>query len=349
MALVISKREPPKLTGPRTPDGPTDPDMAGEPTESRRPGGATKSRERAPAPRKAHPLDVLTSAALAQLDGAIALLRGDDRELAAQRVHETRKALKRLRALMRMLRVWLGPKRFARENATLRDAALALAGARDAEVMVATLEQLLANHPKRFSRSAAIARLHARLAHERQARIAAGGNDGQDTREEVVRALLEVRARVVEWKFGAGDEQAVRHGLHRLYRDGRRRGRDATRKPTVQLLHDWRKRVKDLRYATQMLGGSELGSSGRPGRELKALSGRADRLGELLGEEHDLALLAARVRAERACFDGERATGKDLLRRIERRRGRLRREALRRGKRLYRSPPRKLPIPALLE
>ena len=49
-------------------------------------------------------------------------------------MHETRKALKRLRALVRLLREELGEQAFERENAALRDVARRLAGARDAEV-----------------------------------------------------------------------------------------------------------------------------------------------------------------------------------------------------------------------
>ena len=46
-------------------------------------------------------------------------------------------------------------------------------------------------------------------------------------------------------------------------------------------LHAWRKQVKDLRYAAEDAG------------VLRPLAQRADTLGEILGEEHDLALLAA--------------------------------------------------------
>ena len=80
---------------------------------------------------------------LGQLDHAIELLEhyGDDGGAIDERtVHELRKTLKRLRALVRLLRDPLGRKRFARENAALRDCARGLAGARDAEVMVDTLD-----------------------------------------------------------------------------------------------------------------------------------------------------------------------------------------------------------------
>jgi hypothetical protein len=70
------------------------------------------------------------------------------------------------------------------------------------------------------------------------------------------------------------------------------------------------------------------------------LARRADRLGEMLGEEHDLVVLAERVRAEgHGCGRGTRRA---LLKLIDRRRKRLRRRALRDGARLYGRRPRKL-------
>jgi hypothetical protein len=77
---------------------------------------------------------------------------------------------------------------------------------------------------------------------------------------------------------------------------------------------------------------------------IRRLARRADELGELLGEEHDLALLAARIRAGAKGGGGPRleggaATRKALLKVISRRRRRLRRRALRKGKRLYRRTP----------
>jgi hypothetical protein len=71
----------------------------------------------------------------------------------------------------------------------------------------------------------------------------------------------------------------------------------------------------------------------------------ADELGELLGEEHDLVMLAAQVRADRKPHGSgagmPRGTRKVLLKLIARRRKRLRKEALRAGKRLNRRPPKK--------
>src|SRR5438270_1950612 len=88
------------------------------------------------------PAEGLRRVALGQLDLALELLEGEiDRDGAARAVHETRKTLKRLRALMRMLRDELPTGEFVAGNAALRDMGRRLAGARDGEAMLAALDQ----------------------------------------------------------------------------------------------------------------------------------------------------------------------------------------------------------------
>src|SRR5580704_9515394 len=66
----------------------------------------------------------------------------------AELVHETRKAIKRMRALARLLRHELGEQEFERVSSSLRTAGQRLAGPRDAEVRVTTLRGLVERHPK---------------------------------------------------------------------------------------------------------------------------------------------------------------------------------------------------------
>ena len=80
-----------------------------------------RARARAADPRS-RLADGLRRIALGQVDLAIELLRGADGEAAEEAVHETRKALKRLRAIMRLLEGELGERtlraRAARRCAT---------------------------------------------------------------------------------------------------------------------------------------------------------------------------------------------------------------------------------------
>jgi hypothetical protein len=283
------------------------------------------------------PATGLRRIALGQLDLAIELLAANPSgPLSEHAVHELRKSLKRLRALIRLLEGQLPEPARAQQQELLRRAGRRLAGARDAEVLVGTLDALVARHPGQLSHRRGVARLRARLVAERQQAAAQALADARTRRQELAE-LWAVRARVAEWSFSEGEGiESVQLGLAEIYRGGRRRQRLAARAKgdRARALHLWRKRVKDLRYAAEMLDRFDAAAGARRGSgPLASLARRADELGELLGEEHDLVLLAGRIRSDGAL--GKR-TRKALLKLIARRRSRLQRQALRRGERLYR-------------
>jgi hypothetical protein len=306
------------------------------------------------------PAEGLRRIALGQIDLALELLESGVERDPARAVHETRKALKRLRALVRLLRDELPEGAYERENAALRDAGRRLAGARDGEVMVNTLEGLLKRHPRKLGQRRRVARLRDRLSEERGRAAASAVLGDSSTRREVIGDLGAVRSRVLQWRLPQrpGMELAA-GGLRRIYGDGRRRYERAAggKGDRSRAMHEWRKRVKDLRHAAEAMdrAGPGSGERARHGRRrgggrrrarrrreaarIHRLARRADALGEVLGEDHDLAVFAARLRADPAFQLGGR-TRRTLLRLITRRRRQLRRRALREGARLYRRRPK---------
>lgn len=107
----------------------------------------------------------------------------------------------------------------------------------------------------------------------------------------------------------------------------------ARKEPTAENLHDVRKRVKDLWHASQIV---------RPAapKQMQRLSKRAHHLADLLGDNHDLAVLGDYVETHPQAFESE-AARQALLAVVERRRNALEREALKLGKRLYSQPPKR--------
>jgi ribosomal protein S15P/S13E len=273
------------------------------------------------------PKSKLQRATLAQIDLAIALLEGRGEEPPEQTIHETRKALKRTRALVRLQRQALGGKRYRRHNAALRQAGQQLAVARDAEVVVDTLDALIRRHPKQLANSPGVAALRARLHSERQ-RVGAHTRHGAPARALVLEQLRTTRLDLERWRPRQRDRTTARQGLHSIYRQGRRRRRRARKANTSESLHAWRKRVKDLRYVAEAL-------------ELRQVARTADRLGETIGAEHDLWLLSQRLRRHRKCFKGDQAARRALRRLIAKRRQRLRKRAFKLGQQLYRQPPKR--------
>jgi adenylate cyclase len=231
----------------------------------------------------------------AQIDAAIGDLEGDEPD-----VHSARKHLKRARSALRLVRDELGDDVYQRENTALRDAGRRLSGARDAQVMVETLDELVDD--------GAFADLRSRLE---------AGRGKAPPVDDAVAELREVRARTAVWDLDAPEvPEAFLPGFERIYRRGRKALRRARKDPTDAALHELRKRVKDLWYVSEIL---------RPAhpKRTKRLAKRADDLSDVLGDHNDVAVLS------------ENAGSAELDELIAPRRAKLRRRALKDGKRLY--------------
>jgi len=243
-------------------------------------------------------------------------------------VHHARKEIKRSRAALRLLRAALAETTYRRADAALRRAARLLNAARDAGVLVRTLDSLRRRRVVlgQDQAAAALARmLRRRQAHaQRQLQL----------RPELLAAArgtlqrLQLRAR--RWRLGQHGWPKLEPGFRRIYRAGRRAAGAANRRPDVLVLHEWRKKVQYLWHALQIL--EPLQSRAPP--KLGAL---ARRLADHLGEEHDLALLQSTVVAS---GPRRKPVSEPLLAAIERRRRALRSRAMAAGKRLYARKPR---------
>lgn len=258
-------------------------------------------------------------------------LDGASKQTLGDAVHESRKRFKRLRACLRLSRDALGDETYDRENTAFRMAGRRLSGARDAEVLVETLDGLRERFASELP-DAATDGLRALLREEHEQAMAGLRED--DAAIDLTLGELEAaRTRAAGWSLDADGFAAVKPGLRRIYRRGRKRIRAATREPTTDNLHEARKRVKDLWHATQIV---------RPAspKKLKRLSKRAHHLADLLGDDHDLAVLRDYVERHPQAFDDE-SSKRALLALIDRRRVALQRDALKLGARLYEPSPKR--------
>jgi CHAD domain-containing protein len=246
-------------------------------------------------------------------------------------VHATRKRLKRLRACVRLSRDAIGEPTYRSENATMRTAARRISAPRDAEVLLETLDALTERFADELPKRAT-ATLRHQLADERKAAAASlEAQDGAITATLVT--IDDLLARTPAWTFERDGFDALAPGLDRIYRRGRTAMRAARDEPTAENLHEWRKRVKDLWHA------SEIVRPARPKR-LKQVARRAHTLSSLLGDHHDLHVLRAYVASHPQCFDDETAR-QALLAVIDRRSRRLGEKALARGRKLYAEKPKR--------
>jgi CHAD domain-containing protein len=263
-----------------------------------------------------------------QVQSAMSHLEGEEDEPLDKAVHEARKSFKRSRAALRLARAELGKEAFSRENQRYRDLGRDLAGVRDADVLIATLDDIAT----RSGRDGAFAGLRERLEAEREARRGEVLHD-DEARAAALGRLKEARAAIPDLPLDEQDPAVLIAGLRRTYRDGRRAARAAHETHTTEALHEWRKRVKDLWHQCQVL------QPVWPAR-MKTMAGQASKLSDLLGEDHDLAVLATTADANQAVLSDEEQ--RVLSREIRRRRRKLQRKADELGESLYAERPRKL-------
>jgi CHAD domain-containing protein len=251
-------------------------------------------------------------------------------------IHTARKAIKRVRAMIRLTREVVGEEAYRDENAVLREAARGLAGVRDLTVLALTLDRLLADHAGSLP-SGAFGALRERLAGGREA----SGSESPDRPGGVVDTVTTLRAcrrRFAAWlPEGPGpgtvpDEfDAIAPGLRRVYRQGRNRMKEAYRLGQATGFHLWRKAAKYLRYHVEAL------EPAWP-EVLGPLAAAADRLAETLGDEHDFAVLGATVETDPTLVpdEGERRL---LLTLVAEEQDRLRRAARPLGELVYAERP----------
>jgi CHAD domain-containing protein len=264
-----------------------------------------------------------------QLDLTISLLEQSGQGDGGEAVHEARKALKRLRALLRVARGVIGQPRYRHENVVLRDLGRTLSSTRDAQVLLDTLEALAARYAE-VLREGTWGRLRESL----RAGLADPHTAQPFPSATMVGVLSGTRERIASWPLpDSGGAEILAGGLADIYRRGRRAFSAAARDPTPERLHELRKRAKDLWHATQLL--APLGP-----KPMKELQQDGHRLSDLLGEDHDLAILAAEVARRRELLS--QAEHELLAAVIAERQRALRGEALALAARLYRLKPKQL-------
>lgn len=265
-----------------------------------------------------------------QLEGAI---KGFETAAAkrASAVHDIRVHLKKLRAVVRLLRGELGAQ-YHVENACFRKAAHVLSRQRDAQAALEQLGKLADCACRETSEDAPLCDeldlLRRRLI-EGQRSL-----DEPSTAELWNRQAATLRSaadRVESWSSKVGGFKTIAEGLENSYRRGRRAMSAALQNPRPETLHEWRKQAKYHRYQINLLEDAwpEL---------MKARAASLKRLSDLLGDDHDLVVLRELTLAELA----DQAALPRCVELVDRRRGELFDEIQPLGRLLYAEKPKRL-------
>lgn len=218
-----------------------------------------------------------TLAARAELACAEVTMQGDRAS-----IFELRKRAKECRGLLRLLRG--GWDDATGWNARLRDAAARLAPAREAEVMLATLDDLTARRraPSEFDS------LRDALLDEIE--IADAATD-PDAIAEFAATMAEFAQAALSLNIPDKTAPVVWHNLSRTWDKGARACQKAARAgEDATAFHDWRKRLKQHWYQARFFKPVDRAA-------LRAHIARVDALGRTLGAHNDLDVLHMYLRA----------------------------------------------------
>jgi CYTH domain-containing protein/CHAD domain-containing protein len=266
------------------------------------------------------PLDAaFRRVATAEVPAVRALLSGPP-ESSDRAIHEARRSFKRLRALLRLANPALDDG-FGAENRRLRDTGRLLAPLREATVLFRSFDDFVERHGNEPI-ATDLASLRAALA----GKLANSAADGMSTEEQIARVLSQLAQfeRNLEGLNWPANVNQLARSLRKVQARLRARARTARSTGAPEDLHEWRKRLKD--HVSQM----DFFAAVLP-RDLKARRKADSKLAELLGDEHDLCILATQlvdIRLNRKL----QLVRDDLVGRIEAQRSDLRRKIFRLGK-----------------
>lgn len=209
-------------------------------------------------------------------------------------VHESRKAVKRVRALLRLVRGELPDRIYEFENTSLRDTSRLIAQVRSSQGVLDAAESIQRIYGDLLAEGT-FEEMRLRLSRRRDLAELQAVED-PNTVGRVVRGLERAYHRFESWPtdpearevYGMGIRDsyaAIATGLSRTYDLGRHRMVTAYRRGGPGDFHEWRKRAKDMRHQMEFL--APLWPEVVVGTAMTL-----ERLGNILGDDNDLAELS---------------------------------------------------------
>jgi CHAD domain-containing protein len=237
-------------------------------------------------------------------------------------VHEYRKSIRRSRSVVKLMRDSLGRETYDQLTEPQREAARETSILRDLDVLL----DLVAKAPREGAMGPALDDLEELLREEREA--LRKENRVETTLREGSELLVDLpdrfRKSLPDWL----DWPRMHEALQVSYRRARRARRKAKKKRSTAAVHEWRKRVKELRYQLELLAPVT-----GPSQEHRQLVALAKELGGII----DLVVLRNTVKAHRGKLP--EAPTKNLLRSLKRGIRQATKRALEGSKQLFAPKP----------
>jgi CHAD domain-containing protein len=246
-------------------------------------------------------------------------------------IHEARKACKRARTVVRLLHDALGAGQARGICEQVAQVARRLSMVRDEQMLAEIVAKL---HAEVTARAGVKAErlVHAIEYVQRSQPPSTETSVELELRQQLHDELADLLLRFEGLGLAVPLARSLERGFARLWRRLRRAYHNAYAEPSTERFHSLRKRVKDCFYAVCLLEPLHR-------HRLSRLKRRLDRLADQLGLEHDLALLAERLRYDPSLPE---AISKTLLTHIAVRREKLRQAVQPTTRRLVRRQPARL-------
>jgi len=261
-----------------------------------------------------------------QFERAVTELKniGDPNSDAA--IHRARRRVKKIRAVIRLVRPALGDK-FQPLNKRLRETIDLLAPVADGQGVVEAIDRLAQKYRDDFAEPALTTfragLVERELRADRQAKV-------DHVLQRVSTTLRRERMRIKRWRLKGAGFRPIADGIEESCRSARRAMFLTLEHPTADNFHLWRRRVKDHWFQVRLI---EACCGGHLENDEHTL----ERLDDALGEYHNFSLLREIITADTSVPRQETAR---RLRVIKRYNAELRRRAQALGARVYTEMPR---------
>ena len=209
------------------------------------------------------------------------LITGAIEELQSHNVYEVRKRIKKLRAILRLLKPQLGAI-YVEENRRLRDIARCFSSARDLDVSLEVLETFAIAYKRGNT-------LDPHRRHLSRKRAAVEQQQPDDVSRSC-ESLIAIRHRIDDWPLSHLSQASLDSRLESTRKHSRRAFHKAQHTRRPEDLHELRKFVKHELNQRRLFP-----SAGAQSEELKKLS-------TLLGDHHNLVVLMANLETPSARF-----------------------------------------------
>ncbi len=241
-------------------------------------------------------------------------------------VHEVRKDVKQMRALLGLARSGLNRQDSRRLTRKLKKTAEALAASRDSFVKTVALAGLVARfkHDTPHPYFPGITQVLERDCRAKAQKLPGDLKHSGRCLKKICRDFGAIEGSRSGWKV-------IGKAIRKTYRDGRRAYRTARETGATEDFHEWRKRAKNLYFQAGFLCGMWP-------EQMDALENELKKLGDCLGDAHDLSVLAG-PETLKQLRDGSRQETDTLIALAGRHQRELHAKALQLGAKLYADKP----------